>query len=91
MKRANSEKRHTVQVWRVHLSWHGPGPLAGHCKLQIGPVRKGQRARGCGKARCYLCHGDKLLQRPTLQRRRLDMSYKEWQREQTEATLSDLK
>jgi hypothetical protein len=35
---------------------------------------------GGGKAQFYLCHGDKLLQRRTLQRRRLDMSYQEWQR-----------
>jgi hypothetical protein len=86
MKRAHAERPHTVHVWRMHLSWHGPGPLACRCEFQIGRFRKGQRIGGCGKARCYLCHGDKLLQRPRLQQHRSDISYKEWQQEQRGST-----
>ena len=47
-------------------------------EFQIGRFRKGQRVGGCGKARCYLCHGEKLCKRPTPQQRRADISYKEW-------------
>ncbi|ODU38456.1 MAG: hypothetical protein ABS92_13705 [Thiobacillus sp. SCN 63-374] len=32
--------------------------------------RKHQRIGGCGKARCWLCHGGKLAQHPTPQTRR---------------------
>jgi hypothetical protein len=77
MKRARVERVHTVQVWRQHLARHGPGPLACRCEWQAGRFRKGQRVGGCGKARCYLCHSDKLLHRPTLQQRRADLTYQE--------------
>ena len=32
--------------------------------------RKRQRIGGCGNARCWLCHGDKLARHPTPQARR---------------------
>ena len=78
MKRAYEERLRTIHVWRQHLAWHGSGPLACVCEFQIGRFRKGQRVGGCGKARCYLCHGEKLCKRPTPQQRRADISYKEW-------------
>jgi hypothetical protein len=78
MQRASVERLRTMRVWRQHLSRHGPGPLTCPCEWQVGRFRKGQRVGGCGKARCYLCHGDKLLKRPTLQQRRADRSYREW-------------
>jgi hypothetical protein len=82
MERASVERPRTVRVWRQHRAQHGPGPLACPCELQTGRFRKGQRVGGCGKARCYLCHGDKLLKRPTLQQRRSGLAYREWLREQ---------
>ena len=78
MQRAHEERLRTIHVWRQHLAWHGSGPLTCVCEFQIGRFRKGQRVGGCGKARCYLCHGEKLCKRPTLQQRRADISYKEW-------------
>ena len=78
MKRAHAERLRTVHVWRQHLAWHGSGSLTCVCEFQIGRFRKGQRVGGCGKARCYLCHGEKLCKRPTPQQRRADISYKEW-------------
>ena len=78
MQRAHEERLRTIHVWRQHLAWHGAGPLTCVCEFQIGRFRKGQRVGGCGKARCYLCHGEKLCKRPTLQQRRADISYKEW-------------
>ena len=44
-------------------------------------IRKGQRAAGCGKSRCYLCHLEKLLKRATLHQYRSDLSYREWRAE----------
>jgi hypothetical protein len=82
MQRASVERLRTMRVWRQHRSRHGPGPLGCPCERQGGRLRKGQRIGGCGKARCYLCHGDTLLQRPTLQQRRADRSYREWFYEQ---------
>ena len=78
MKRAHQERLRTVRVWRQHLCQHGPGPLTCPCEFQIGRFREGQRVGGCGKTRCYLCHGDKLLKRPTLPQRWSDLSYQEW-------------
>ena len=78
MKRAHEERLHTIHIWRQHLAWHGSGPLLCVCEFQIGRFRKGQRVGGCGKARCYLCHREKLCKRPPLQQRRADISYKEW-------------
>ena len=83
MKRASEERPRTIRVWRKHLSWHGSQILACVCEFQPSRFRKGQRVGGCGQSRCYLCHGDKLFKRPTLQQRRSDISYKEWLHELT--------
>lgn len=82
MQRASVERPRTVQVWRQHLARHSPEVLTCRCEQQAGRFRKGQRVGGCGKARCYLCHGDKLLQRPTLQQRRADLACHEGLREE---------
>ena len=37
--------------------------------------RKQRRAAGCGHSRCWLCHGDKLAQRPDAQSRRADSAF----------------
>jgi hypothetical protein len=78
VKRAHDERRRTVRVWREHLARHGAGPLECVCEFQIGRFRKVHRAGGCGTARCYPCHSDKLCKRPTMQQRRADLAYKEW-------------
>lgn len=38
--------------------------------LALNHFRKQRRIGGCGNSRCWLCHGDKLAQRPTPQARR---------------------
>lgn len=83
MKRAHQERPRTVRMWRQHLSLHDPELLLCPCEFQPGRFRKGQRIGGCGKARCDVCHGDKLRKRPTRQQRWSDLSYKEWVRECT--------
>lgn len=78
MQRAHTERLRTLHVWHQHLASHGPNAKLCVCEFQPGRFRKGQRVGGCGHARCYLCHGEKLFQRPTRQQRLNDLSYKEW-------------
>ena len=74
MKRAALEKPRTVNTWRKHYNQHvtdlvtagGQGRITCECDQQAGRFRKGQKQGGCGKARCYMCHGDKLLGLPTI-------------------------
>lgn len=64
MKRAAIERLRTVNTWRAHLSTH-EDPALCVCDSQPGRFRKSQRVGGCGRARCWLCHGDKLAGRLT--------------------------
>lgn len=82
MKRASMERFRTTRVWRQHLARHGVTEFLCRCEGQPGRFRKGQRRGGCRKARCYLCHGDKLWKRPTRQQRRADLTYQEWQHQE---------
>jgi hypothetical protein len=81
VKRAAQERKRTLQVWRRYLSLHEPGTGLCACELQPGRFRKGRRVGGCGKSRCYLCHGEKLLKQPTLQQRRANTALQEWPQE----------
>jgi hypothetical protein len=69
VRRAAQERQRTLQMWHHHLSLHEQGTVPCACELQPGRFRKGRRVGGCGKSRCYLCHGEKLLKQPTLQQR----------------------
>jgi hypothetical protein len=80
MKRAAFERQRTISVWRRHLVSHGADAALRSCDYQPGRFRKGQRVGGCGNARCYLCHGEKLLKIPDRSQRRADASFKEWPR-----------
>lgn len=53
MKRA-----HRTHVRQSHF--YPQRPLDCACEFQVGRFRK-QKALGCGKARCLLCHFDKIL------------------------------
>ena len=81
MKRAAFERRRTISVWRRHLASHGADAALCACDYQPGRFRKGQRVGGCGNARCYLCHGEKLFKIPDRSQRRADASLLEWRRE----------
>jgi hypothetical protein len=70
-----------MRVWRRHLALHEAGTIRCVCEGQPGRFRKGQRIGGCGKSRCYLCHGEKLLRQPTLQQRRANRALQEWVQE----------
>jgi hypothetical protein len=64
MKRAAFERVRTLRTWRAHLSTHEQ-PVLCACDFQLGRFRKSQRVGGCGRARCWLCHSDKLAGRLT--------------------------
>ena len=82
MRRAIAERLRTVRVWKAHLRHlHATGPILCPCEFEIGRFRKAQRIGGCGNSRCFLCHGDKLLGRPTLQELRARHVEREWLRE----------
>ena len=66
MLRWRSEQQIAIRRRREHLSLvHGwpEHTVDCDCDRQLGRFRK-HRALGCGRPRCYLCHGDKLLGRP---------------------------
>lgn len=71
MKRAATERTRTLHRWRAHLRGHD-AKVDCACERQAGRFRKGQRVGGCRRARCWLCHGDKLAGLPTLQERRAE-------------------
>ncbi len=71
MKRAATERARTLDRWREHLRRHD-AKVDCVCERQAGRFRKAQRVGGCRRARCWLCHGDKLAGLPTLQERRAD-------------------
>ena len=64
MQRWHSEKhiarRH--QRDRVDLAGSDAGRQVRRGERQLGRFRK-RRALDCGRSRCFLCHGDKLLDR----------------------------
>ena len=65
MRRAAIERASTVRVWKEHNRIvHGGEDTGCPCDQQPGRFRKTSRA-DCGKPRCYLCHGPKLLGEPT--------------------------
>jgi hypothetical protein len=80
MKRAAQERMKTLTTWRRHLATHVSKPDLCACELQPGRFRKGQRIGGCGKAKCYVCHCEKLLKKPRRPQRRSDESWREWRR-----------
>lgn len=78
MRRSLQERRRTLRVWHQHLRSHGKQQNLCICEFQPNRFRKGQRRGGCGKSRCYLCHGEKLLQRPSFFQKKANFSLKEW-------------
>ncbi len=80
MQRAAREKRRTLQQrkrWLALARARGMPADARPANL----FRKHQRVGGCGNTRCWLCHGDKLAQRPTPQARRATACFAEALRE----------
>ena len=62
MKRYHLELERTKRAHKLHLrSAHSPdSPVDCICEFQAGRFRK-QKALGCGRARCLLCHFEKIF------------------------------
>jgi hypothetical protein len=65
-----------MRIWRAHLATHEQ-PVLCACDLEPGRFRKSQRVGGCSRPRCWLCHGDKLAGRPSLNDLRALVAYRE--------------
>ena len=75
MYRASIERARALRVWKAHIDWVHDGDLdTGFLREhKDNRFRKGQKRGGCGHARCYMCHGDKLMKVLTIpNRRKLD-------------------
>jgi hypothetical protein len=75
MYRASIERARALRTWKAHIDWVHDGSLDTGCLCdrQVNRFRKGQKRGGCGHARCYMCHGDKLMKVLTIpNRRKLD-------------------
>lgn len=78
MKRAAQERQRVLSLWQTHLNYqHREESNLCRCEYQPGRFRKTERVGGCRKARCYLCHADKLFKRPTPQQRRANIDFRE--------------
>ena len=71
MKRYHQELRRTTRRHRLHLRWVHGWPRKSVdcvCDLQAGRFRK-SKALGCGRARCLICHYEKVLGLPSVKDR----------------------
>src|SRR5262245_4426385 len=71
VKRYHQELERTKRVHRSHLREVHNWPKKAvdcECELQVGRFRK-QKAFGCGKSRCLLCHYGKLMKIATIKAR----------------------
>jgi hypothetical protein len=60
MRRRHEEQTIARREWRVHRRLaHDNRPTGCPCDEQVGRFRK-RRGLGCGKARCQLCHFEKI-------------------------------
>jgi len=67
MKRYSSERERIRREHRFHLRYLHNWPkevITCPCELQAGRFRK-KKALGCGKARCLLCHYEKIFAIPS--------------------------
>jgi hypothetical protein len=83
MTRAARERRRTVRRWRAFRTVQAAfvPPPGERGSLPPGRFRKTLRLGGCGRARCPLCHGEKLDGRPTFREEVARRGYREALRE----------
>jgi hypothetical protein len=69
MKRCHLELERTRRVHRMHLRLsHSSSSALCRCEFQVGRFRK-QKALGCGRSRCQLCHFEKIFNVPSVAER----------------------
>lgn len=77
MKRCHLELERTRRVHQLHLRGLHKWPLAPVdcvCEFQAGRFRK-QKAFGCGRSRCLLCHFEKIFSIPSAKDRVRDRRF----------------
>lgn len=72
MRRAALERALLLHRLR---GWRALAPALPADAPERNRFRKQRRAAGCGHSRCWLCHGDKLAQRPDARTRRADAAF----------------
>lgn len=68
MKRYHLELERMKRVHHLHLRWVHGWPVRSvecACEFQVGRFRK-QKALGCGRPRCLLCHFEKIFGIPSV-------------------------
>jgi len=79
MKRCHQELERTKRVHRQHLRQTHNWPIAivdCVCEFQVGRFRK-QKAFGCHRAQCLLCHFDKIFGVASVKDRIRDQRYRD--------------
>jgi len=64
MKRYHFEVERTKRVHGMHIRLAHSRSLRCGCEFQVGRFRK-QKALGCGRSRCQLCHFEKIFSVPS--------------------------
>ena len=86
MKRYHQELERTKRTHQLHLRWKHNWPKQAvdcECELQAGRFRK-QKARGCRKARCLLCHYEKIYKIATEKDRIQEQKFRDSMKEYIE-------
>lgn len=71
MKRYHLELERMKRAHRLHLRWVHGWPVRSVdclCEFQVGRFRK-QKALGCSRSRCLLCHFEKTFGIPSVSER----------------------
>jgi len=77
MRRWHQEAAIARREWRAHQKLvHDGLPTGCICDEQVGRFRK-HRGMGCGRARCQLCHFDKIHGIKTHKARLADLLFRE--------------
>jgi len=76
MQRWHSERHIARQHQRDGVELAGGNGPARRAERQLGRFRK-RHALDCGRARCFLCHGDKLLDLRTREQRLAELKMQE--------------
>lgn len=90
MKRWHEDFKISLREWKKHRRFHiesnknnsnnrigkSPYEIDCICDNQIGRYRK-KDAYDCGNPKCYVCHGEKLLNKKTIKDTISDLKFKE--------------
>jgi hypothetical protein len=76
MYRAAVERQRALKTARNY--GHLTGRYSFGREQCVNRFRKSQKQLGCGKSRCFVCHAEKILDRPTMKERAQREREREW-------------